>query len=54
MTNEEKLERLKKLQEQAAGMDVVPSGLNLTINNLMNELGLTQCDLDDGCINCGS
>lgn len=55
MTNEQKQTRLTELQEQAAKSSNPPNGLLLTIEKLKQELGLSDiCDLDDGCINCGS
>lgn len=58
MDNTDKQERLDQLliviNELKSKNQPIPSGLQLTVSRLMSDLGLTQCDLDDGCINCGS
>lgn len=54
MTDAQKKERLTTLTKQAAAMTFVPHGLKLTISNLQVDLGLTACNLDGDCLNCGS
>lgn len=59
MTNTEKQERLDQLlvvaKELKEKEHPIPSGMQLTINKLTEELGLSSsCDLDGDCLNCGS
>jgi hypothetical protein len=54
MTTTQKEKRLNELRLQASQMDVVPSGLSLQIKRLEQELGISSCNLDDGCLSCGS